>query len=216
MPTLIYRNAKVGAALIYAPAPYVVSGDTTAPTLTAASATTTGPTTATGSVTTNEAGGTLFGTATASATATATQVQAGISKAVTAAGAQSMSFTGLLPSSTLYPHYVHVDSAGNESAVVNGASFTTSSGGGGMRTISISFGNVDGAYANLTGLSVACWNESTLSTLTNVIYQSAVQTTDANGALNFSFTSSRAVGDMVYLAVYGPNGIHYNGAWALT
>lgn len=99
--------------------------DTTAPTLTAASAATTGPTTATGSVTTNEAGGMLYGAATASATATASQVQAGISKAVTAAGAQSMSFTGLTASTPYYPHYVHVDAAGNVSAVANGASFTT-------------------------------------------------------------------------------------------
>lgn len=110
-------------------APSATGGDTTAPTLTAASATATGPTTATGTVTTNEAGGTLYGAATASATATASQVQAGISKAVTAAGAQSMSFTGLPAGATLYPHYVHADAAGNVSAVVNGASFTTQSAG---------------------------------------------------------------------------------------
>lgn len=102
-----------------------VPGDTTAPTLTAASATATGSTTATGSVTTNEAGGTLYATATSSATATATQVQAGASKVVTAAGAQSVAFTGLPSATTLYPHYVHVDAAGNVSAVANGASFTT-------------------------------------------------------------------------------------------
>jgi len=103
--------------------------DTTAPTLTAASAGTTGTTTATGTVTTNESGGTLYATATTSATSTAAQVQAGASKAVTAAGVQTVSFTGLPAGATLYPHYVHVDAAGNVSAVANGASFTTQSAG---------------------------------------------------------------------------------------
>ncbi|WP_332848709.1 hypothetical protein [Massilia sp. S19_KUP03_FR1] len=120
---------KIGSDFYLAPIDAPTGGDTTAPTLTATSATATGQTTATGTVTTNEAGGTLYGTATSSATATATQVQAGISKAVTAAGAQSMSFTGLAAGATLYPHYVHVDAAGNVSAVANGASFTTQAAG---------------------------------------------------------------------------------------
>lgn len=101
--------------------------DSTAPTLTSASATATGATTASGTVTTNESGGTLYFIATASATATAAAVQAGASKAVVTAGAQAIAFTGLPAAAVLYPHYVHVDAAGNVSAVANGASFTTQS-----------------------------------------------------------------------------------------
>jgi hypothetical protein len=120
---VFYRDAKVGPAVLFATSQ--VAADTTAPTMTAASGTATGATTATGSVTTNEAGGTLFFLATSSATATAAAVKAGASQAVTAAGAQAVSFTGLPSASTLYPHYLHRDAAGNESAVVDGASFTT-------------------------------------------------------------------------------------------
>jgi hypothetical protein len=114
-------TGSIGDAGTSTPAP----GDTTAPTLTAASGTATGSTTASGAVTTNESGGTLYWLANASATATASQVQAGASKAVTAAGAQSVAFTSLPAATTLYPHYVHVDAAGNVSAVADGASFTT-------------------------------------------------------------------------------------------
>ena len=93
--------------------------------------------------------------------------------------------------------------------VANGSTVMT-------RSIHIVFGNLSGVYANLTGISVSCWNESTLSTLTTIVFQSAVETTDANGALDFSFVSSRSVGDTAYIVVDGPNGIHYNGPWALT
>lgn len=120
---------RIGGDYYLAPIAAPTAGDTTAPVLTAPTAAATGSTTAIGSVTTNEAGGTLYSTATASATATAGQVQAGASKAITAAGAQSVSFTGLPAGATLYPHYVHVDAAGNVSAVANGASFTTQSAG---------------------------------------------------------------------------------------
>lgn len=99
--------------------------DTTAPVLSAATAVSTGQTTATGSVTTDEAGGTLYYLANTSATATAAQVKAGASKAVTAAGAQSVSFTGLSPTTQYYPHYLHTDAAGNDSTVLDGAAFTT-------------------------------------------------------------------------------------------
>lgn len=105
-------------------------GDTTAPTLTAASGTSTGPTTASGSVTTNEAGGTLFGITTTAATATKKAVQAGGWKTVTAAGAQNFAFTGLPSSTALYPHYVHVDAFGNVSEVASGSSFTTAAAPG--------------------------------------------------------------------------------------
>jgi hypothetical protein len=122
---------KIGGDYYLAPTDAPTAGDTTAPTLTAASATATGQTTATGAVTTNEAGGTLYWLANTSATATAAQVKAGSSKAVTAAGAQSVSLTGLAAGTLYYLHFLHADGAAtlNESAVANTASFTTQSAG---------------------------------------------------------------------------------------
>lgn len=99
--------------------------DATAPTLTSASASATSGTTSSGSVTTNEGNGTLYWLTNTSSTATATAVKAGSSQAVTATGAQSTSSTGLSPGTTYYTHFLHRDAAGNDSAVLSSASFTT-------------------------------------------------------------------------------------------
>ena len=99
--------------------------DTTAPTLTSARASATSGTTASGSVTTDEANGTLYWLTNTSSTATATAVKAGSSQAVTATGAQSTNSTGLSPGTTYYTHYLHRDTAGNDSAVLSSASFAT-------------------------------------------------------------------------------------------
>lgn len=101
--------------------------DLTAPTLTNATATQTGQTTASGSVTTNEAGGTLYRMVSVNASESAATVKAGSSSTVTAAGVQSVAFTGLTAGTTYYPHYLHRDGAGNDSAVANGPAFTTAS-----------------------------------------------------------------------------------------
>lgn len=103
-----------------------LGGDTTAPTLTSPTASATGATTASGSVTTNEANGTLYYLASANASESAATVKAGSSQAVTAAGEQPVTITGLTAATPYYPHYLHRDAAGNDSAVASGAQFTTS------------------------------------------------------------------------------------------
>lgn len=100
--------------------------DTTPPTLTSPTGTSTGATTASGTVSTNEAGGTLYRLASTNATELAATVKAAaLTSAVSAAGTQTVGFTGLTPSTTYYAHYVHTDAAGNDSAHVGSASFTT-------------------------------------------------------------------------------------------
>lgn len=101
------------------------SGDTTAPTLTTATATATSGTTSSGSVSTDENNGTLYWLTNTSASATATAVKAGSSQAVTATGTQNVTSTGLSPGTTYYTHFLHRDAAGNDSAVLSSASFTT-------------------------------------------------------------------------------------------
>lgn len=101
------------------------ASDTTPPTLTSPSATATGTTTASGLVSTNEANGTLYYLASANATELAATVKAGSSQAVTATGEQPVTITGLTAATPYYPHYLHRDAAGNDSAVASGAQFTT-------------------------------------------------------------------------------------------
>lgn len=105
-------------------------GDTTAPTLTSPTGTQTGANTANGSVSTNEANGTLYRFASLSATETGAAVKAAnITSTVTATGVQNVSFTGLTQNTAYFAHYLHRDAAGNDSAVVTSASFTTAAGG---------------------------------------------------------------------------------------
>lgn len=104
-------------------------GDTTPPTLTSPTGTATGSTTATGTVSTDEGNGTLYRLASTNATETAATVKAAaLTQAVSATGVQNVSFTGLSPGTTYYAHYVHADTAGNDSLVADSpTSFTTSS-----------------------------------------------------------------------------------------
>lgn len=109
---------------------FATSGDTTAPTLTSPTGTQTGSTTASGTVSTNEANGTLYRYASINATETVSTVKAAaLTTTVTATGTQSVTFTGLSPSTTYYAHYVHRDAAGNDSTRVSSSSFTTTAGG---------------------------------------------------------------------------------------
>lgn len=117
--------ASLGANNTFALVESGGAGDTTAPTLTSPTASATGATTASGSVSTNEANGTLYYRASANATELAATVKAGSSKAVTAAGAQSINLTGLMASTSYYLHFVHTDAAGNDSAVSTTSQFTT-------------------------------------------------------------------------------------------
>jgi hypothetical protein len=100
------------------------AADTTAPVLASPTATATTSSTATGTVATDEGGGTLYYLATANATETAATIKAtGGTQAVSATGTRTVSLTGLTPGATYYLHFVQTDAAGNDSNVVNSASF---------------------------------------------------------------------------------------------
>jgi hypothetical protein len=106
-----------------------VAADTTAPVLTSPTGTATGASTASGTVVTDEANGTLYRLASTNATeSAATVIAAALTQTVTATGSQSVSFTGLTPSTAYYAHYVHRDAAGNNSGRVSSSSFTTTAG----------------------------------------------------------------------------------------
>lgn len=116
-------------------------GDTTAPTLSAASGTATGATTATGSVTSNEAGTAWAVLTTSSTTPSDVQIRAGQDHTGSAASASDasvaitsgansgvFSFTGLTASTTYWLHVTGEDSVPNVSTPVTSASsFTTDS-----------------------------------------------------------------------------------------
>jgi hypothetical protein len=115
-----------------------------APTLTSPAAAQTGTSTASGSVSTNQGNGTLFSLFSPSSTATAAQVKAGLSQTVNASGTQYVNAAGLAPSTTYHPHYLHRNTAGLDSAVATGASFTTAAsggggGGGGVSTATVTY-----------------------------------------------------------------------------
>ena len=65
--------------------------------------------------------------------------------------------------------------------------------------------------ANLTGLAVSFYDESSIGTLGTVRYQSTTKTTDATGAVAFQCGTTLAPGTGGRLIVEGPGGIHYNG-----
>lgn len=119
------------ASNIISSAPFTTAapGDTTAPLLSNPAAVKTGPTSATGSVSTNEATGFLYHYFSPNAVESApTVVGAALSQPVTAIGVQNVTQAGLTGATTYYPHYVHVDVAGNPSLVATGPSFQTDAG----------------------------------------------------------------------------------------
>jgi hypothetical protein len=123
----VHVDSANNTSTVYDSAAFTTSPppDVTAPVLTSPTATVTGSSTATGSVTSDEGAGTLFYLVDASASSTVAAVKAGLSKVVTATGAQSVSLTGLTQNTTYYLHYVQTDASGNDSLVSNTASFTT-------------------------------------------------------------------------------------------
>lgn len=128
----VHRDAAGNDSLVASSASFTTAaaGDVTPPTLSAPSGTATGTTTASGSVTTNEANGTLYRYASTNASESAATIKAaGLTQAVSATGAQAVSFTGLTPGTTYYAHFVHRDAAGNDSAVASSAAFTTTAVG---------------------------------------------------------------------------------------
>lgn len=100
--------------------------DTTAPILSSASATQIGSYSASGSVTTDENNGTLYFLASTNVSEVSSVVKASPnSQMISAIGPQSVSVTGLSPSTTYYMHYLHRDVAGNDSAVLSTTGFDT-------------------------------------------------------------------------------------------
>lgn len=104
------------------------AADVQAPTLSAASSAPNGANAATGSVTTDEGNGTLYCLASTSTSLTAAQVKAaGAAQAVSSAGAKTVAVSGLTAATVYYLYFMHEDAAGNDSAVLRSASFTTAS-----------------------------------------------------------------------------------------
>ncbi len=103
----------------------VAVADTSVPNPTSVTASSSGPTTATGSATVGEANGTLYHLYSTGSTATAAAVKAGSSQAISSTGAKAVNGTGLTASTAHYLHVLHRDAAGNDSAVVTSAQFTT-------------------------------------------------------------------------------------------
>jgi len=103
----------------------VAAGDVDEPNLSSPSASALSATTASGSITTDEDNGTLYYLASENASEDAATVKAAGSQAVSATGAQAVSFTGLTPGTIYYAHYVHRDTAGNDSTVSTSAAITT-------------------------------------------------------------------------------------------
>lgn len=191
-------------------------GDTTAPTLTAASGTATGSTTATGSVTTNESGGTLYYLANTSATATAAQVKAGASKAVVTAGAQSVSLTGLTASTAYYLHFLHADSASpaNESFVLDSTSFTTQAVADTTApTLSAATAAPNGAYA-ATGSVTTDEGNGTLYYLASASASQTVAQVKAGATLAISSAGAKsvAVSNLAAATIYYLYFVHTDAA----
>lgn len=101
------------------------AADTTAPVLTSPTGTNSGPFSATGSVTTDTPEGTLYYVTTTSPTATSATVKAGNTQPVTTSGVQNITITGLNESTGYYNHFLHRDSAGNDSLVSSSAQWFT-------------------------------------------------------------------------------------------
>ncbi len=113
------------------------AGDTTPPTLSGPTDTANGATGGTLGVSTNEDDGTLFWFVSTSATPpSAANLKTGSgavsfgNQAVSAAGVQNVSLSGLTASTTYYAHFLHTDAAGNNSPIASGDGFTTTAGGG--------------------------------------------------------------------------------------
>lgn len=154
--------------------------DTTAPTLTSPTGTKTGSTTASGTVSTDEANGTLYRLASINATETAATVKAAaLTTTVSATGSQSVTFTGLAPTTTYYAHYVHTDPANNDSALVSSASFTTDAAPATATTLS-------GPSGGQVGVASAPFTVGANGAITGTI---TVTPSDGGGGGAFSPTS---------------------------
>ncbi len=175
--------------------------DLTAPTLSSATGTATGDTTASGSVSTNEANGTLYYVTTGNATETAATVKAGASQAVTAAGVQNITATGLPSGTTQRHHFLHRDAAGNDSSVLSSGTFTTTAPDTTAPTLTVPTATATGG-ATATG---------------------SVSTNESNGTLYFRATTNATetaatikAGASQAVSVTGVQGVSVAGLTAST
>lgn len=198
-------NATLSVAAPCAVFTFAINGvsaaDTTAPVLTSPTGTTTGATTASGTVVTDEGNGTLYFYASTNATETAATVKAsGGTQAISSTGSKSVSFTGLTSSTVYYAHYVHRDTAGNDSARVSSASFTTSASDTTAPVLTSPTGTATGTTtasgtvvtdeANGTLYSLASTNAT--ETAATVKASGATQTITTTGSKSASFTGLTA------------------------
>lgn len=149
----LHRDAAGNDSLVSNSASFTTAavGDTTAPILSAPTATQTGANTASGSVTTDEANGTLYRLASVNAVESAATVKAAaLTTTVTATGAQAVSFAGLAAATVYYAHYVHRDTAGNDSLVSSSASFVTAAAPAGATTTAVTLANLANNLALLS------------------------------------------------------------------
>ncbi len=127
---VVVRCADAGDPMRFADSGFSLTveaaADTTAPVLSAATAAASGTDSFTGTVSTDETGGTLHVLASQAASETAAAIRTGgAAQPVTAAGVQAVSGTGLLAGTGYQLHFLHDDDAGNASAVLSSAVFTT-------------------------------------------------------------------------------------------
>jgi hypothetical protein len=107
-----------------------VASDAIAPSLSNLLASKVGSTGWTAVVDTNEANGSLFYVVSQNATENEATVLAGTSQPVTQTGEQTVSGSGLSPSTTYRLHILHRDAAGNSSPVLSSDEFTTDAASG--------------------------------------------------------------------------------------
>lgn len=171
------------------------SADTTPPTLTSASGTG-GLAVCSGSVSTNEGNGTLYAVATSSATApTAAQVKAGndhtgtaalraVSQAVVGTGTQSVASGAITGGAgTRYLHFMHEDSAGNQSTVASSSSFSVT---GYATKIDLTIA----AAASLTSIRWAVFGASTLAASATIIASGSAESFDGSGNISLDITGT--------------------------
>lgn len=155
-----------------------------APVLSSPTASATGPTTATGSVQTTVASGTLYWLVNSNTTATAAEVKAAASQAVTSAGLQNVSITGLTAGTQYYVHYLH--SATGDSAVVRSAQFSTTA----MASLTLGplVNNTATVHASVSGVTVHVIVGTAVVTKTGVSTNGAGMLTVSDAALTVGAT----------------------------
>lgn len=185
---LFYSASQaVGAVPVAAP-------DTTAPILTSPTSASTGQTTGSGSVTTNEGNGALYWRATTNATESVATVKAGSSVAVTSTGSKAVTVSGLTASTLYYLHFAQTDTAGNDSARVTSASFTTAAVG-------------DTTAPTLSAPTAAKTGATTAT--------GSVTTNEANGTLYY-MTSTNAVESAATVKAGASQAVTATGAQAVS